>query len=117
MPTYRVDRTEEDIKRELTDIVRGLKDPRIGNFVTIVRVDLAQDLSFAKVYVSTIGGMERTVECVKGLKSASGYIRREINQRLRLRRSPEFKFIADDSIEHSADILKLIHDIHEKEEK
>ena len=96
---------------------QGVQVEQINKVCLLYTSDLAQDLSFAKVYVSTIGGMERTVECVKGLKSASGYIRREINQRLRLRRSPEFKFIADDSIEHSADILKLIHDIHEKEEK
>ena len=102
-------RSAEDIRRELTDIFRSLKDPRISGFLTIVKVDVSSDLSFAKVYVSSMEGIEAAKESVKGLKNASGFIRRELGLRLEMRRIPELKFIADDSIEHSAQILDLIN--------
>ena len=102
-------RSAEDIRRELTDIFRSLKDPRISGFLTIVKVDVSNDLSYAKVYVSAVEGIEAAKESVKGLKNAAGFIRRELGLRLEMRRLPELKFIADDSIEHSAQILGLIN--------
>ena len=77
--------------------------------MTIVKVDVSNDLSFAKVYVSSMEGIEAAKESVKGLKNAAGFIRRELGLRLEMRRIPELKFIADDSIEHSAQILGLIN--------
>lgn len=115
MSGYRVSRTEEDIRRELTDILRTLKDPRISGLLSIVRVELANDLSYCKVFVSSLEGIESTRESVKGLKSAAGYIRREIANRVQMRKSPEFKFIADDSIEHSAQIAKMLAELHKDE--
>ena len=111
MANFKVDRASEDAKRELTDIMRGLKDPRITGLLTIVRVDLSKDLSYLKVYVSSLEGMESTKQAVKGLNNAAGYVRRELNHRLKLRRSPEVSFIADDSIEHSAHISKILNDV------
>ena len=109
MPSHRIDRSAEDIKRELTDIFRSLKDPRVTScLLSIVRVELTNDFSVCKVYVSALEGIEHAQNAVKGLKSAAGYIRHELSLRLRLRHTPELRFIADNSIEHSADISKLL---------
>ena len=111
MPNFKNSRMAEDIKRELTAILRELKDPRIDKMLTIVRADLSGDMSNCKVYVSSLEGMERTKESVKGLKNASGFIRRELFHRLEMRKSPELSFIADNSIERSAEISKKLHDL------
>lgn len=108
MASFKAGRMGEDVKRELTAILRELKDPRIAEFTTIVRVDLSNDLSHCKVYVSCFEGIEKARESVKGLTSAAGYIRRELFRRLPMRKSPELKFIADDSIEHSAEINETL---------
>ena len=101
----------EDIKREMTAILRELKDPRIDKMLTIVRTDLSGDMSSCKIYVSSFEGMERAKESVQGLKSASGYIRRELFHSLQMRKSPELTFIADNSIERSAEISKKLNDL------
>ncbi|MBQ9859856.1 MAG: 30S ribosome-binding factor RbfA [Clostridia bacterium] len=117
MPNYRLDRTSEDIMRELTAILRTVKDPRVaGSLLSIVRVDVSRDLSYATVYISSMNGMDAAKEAVKGLKSAAGYMRRELGHALSLRYTPELRFVADDSIEYSAGIAAVINRIR-KEEK
>ena len=111
MASYRADRTAEDVKRELTAIMGTLKDPRITGMLSIVKVDLARDLSACKVYISSLDGLEAANRAVEGLKSAAGFIRREIGSRLKMRRTPEFHFISDDSIEYSADIARILYDL------
>lgn len=113
MASYKLGRLSEDIKRELSMMLRELKDPRISPLLSIVRVEVSGDLSHCKVNVSAIEGFEKTKESVEGLKSAAGFIRRELTNRLHLRKCPEMRFIADDSIEHSAQINKLIRDVTE----
>ena len=108
MPSFKLGRATSDIQRELSDLLRELKDPRVSKLLIIVKVDLSADLSYATVYVSAIEGYEKTVESVKGLKNAAGFIRRELGLRLKLRKTPELRFIADDSIEHSAHIARII---------
>lgn len=109
MAGYRVGRVSEDIKREAVAVIRTLKDPRVRDkILTVVRVDVTSDLSFAKIYVSSVNGIEDAKEAVKGLTSATGLIRREIGGRLGLRKTPELKFIADDSVEHGMEIFKKI---------
>lgn len=110
MGGYKINRITEDILRELSDIMRELKDPRISGLLSIVRVEVSGDLSYAKVYVGAMEGIETAKKAVEGLKSASGYIRRELSSRMSLRKVPELKFIADDSIEHSAHISKMLED-------
>lgn len=112
MPNFKNARQSEDVHRELTDVLRSLKDPRIDPMISIVKVDLARDGSSCKVYVSSLDGIERAKESVVGLKSAAGFIRREIGARLEMRHTPEFFFIADDSIEHGAHISKIINDLN-----
>lgn len=99
MSMYKNDRTAEDIRREITAVIRELKDPRVqGKLLTVVRIELANDLSFGKVYISALEGYDIAVNAVKGLQHAQGLVRREVANRLRLRKSPELKFIADDSV-------------------
>ena len=109
MANFKINRLNEDIRRELTDVFRTLKDPRIDPLLSIVKVDLSGDQSCCKVYVSSLNGMERAKESVKGLTSAAGFIRREIGLRVQMRRSPEFRFIADDSIEQGAEIARKLN--------
>ncbi len=120
MSGHRIERTTEDIKRELTAIFRELKDPRVtGVFLSIVRVEVTRDLSYCTVSVSAMEGLDKAKEAVKGLKSAAGYIRRELGNRLHLRHVPELIFKATDSIEYSANISRILSglDITEDEEK
>ena len=116
MPNYRMDRTGEDIMRELTAILRTVKDPRVtGSMISIVRVDVTRDMSYATVYISSMSGMDAAKEAVKGLKSAAGYMRRQLGMALNLRHTPELRFIADDSIEYSANIAAMINRISQEE--
>ncbi len=109
---HRIERTTEDVRRELTAIFRELKDPRVANaFLSIVRVEVTNDLSYCTVQVSAIEGLERANEAVKGLKSASGFIRRELGHRLKLRHVPELIFNATDSIEYSAKISGILNSL------
>ncbi len=115
MPGFKLNRTSEDVRRELMDILRSMKDPRIsGGFISIVRIDLTNDLSHCKVYISSLQGMEKAKEAVKVLTKAGGFIRHEMMGRLELRKVPEFHFIADDSIEYSAGIQKILREIGEE---
>lgn len=108
MGSFKIGRTSEDIKVQLTQMFYELKDPRISKMLSIIKLDLSNDLSHCKVYVSAIEGSEKTMQSVEGLKSASGFIRRELSNRLHLRKVPEFHFIGDDSIEYSANINKIL---------
>ena len=115
MAGYKINRITQDIKVTLSELLRDVKDPRISKFLSIVKLDLSGDLSYATVYVSAIAGYETTVSSVKALKGAAGYLRRELGMRLRLRKVPELRFVADDSIEQSANISKIIESFKEEE--
>ena len=116
MASNRMGRTTEDIKRELTAVLRELKDPRVANaMISIVRVEVSNDLSYCKVYVSAMEGLDRANEAVKGLKSASGFIRHEIGSRLTLRHVPTMIFEATDSIEYSANISHILSELDIKD--
>ncbi|WP_099206032.1 30S ribosome-binding factor RbfA [Scatolibacter rhodanostii] len=114
----RVERTNEDVKRELSAVLREVKDPRVKDcFLSVVRVEVTNDLSYCNVLVSTMEGMERTKEAVIGLKSAAGFIRREIGHRLKLRHTPELIFKATDAIEYGANISKMLNDLDKSQDK
>ena len=115
--SYRIDRITEDIRREIMAILRELKDPRVsGNFLSVVRVEVTNDLSYCTVYVSSLKGLAEAESGVAGLRSAGGYMRGEIGKRLRLRHVPELIFKATDSIEYAANIQRILNDL-KKEEK
>lgn len=112
MSGYKSGRMAEDLKREISLMIRELKDPRINKtMLSIVKMDVAGDGSFAKIYISSFSGMEAAKEAVKGLESASGLMKRELSNRMHLKKAPELKFIADDSIEHSTQINRLLEEL------
>lgn len=112
MANYRADRMSEDIQREIAAILREMKDPRLHNgIISVVRCDMAHDLSFCKVYISSMNGLDTAKNAVSALKNAQGYIRRELGVRLKLRYAPALSFEATDSIEYSAYISKVLMDI------
>ena len=108
MPGFKLGRITSDIERELSSLMREVKDPRVSRLISVVKVNVSGDMSYATVYVSAIEGYDKTQESVKGLKSAAGYLRRELGARLSLRKVPELRFVADDSIIKSAEISKII---------
>ena len=115
MPSHKMGRTTEDIRREISAVLRELKDPRVsGCLLSVVRVEVTNDLSYCTEYVSAMEGMDAANNAVKGLKSAAGYIRREIGARLKLRHVPEMIFKATDSIEYSANISRILNDLDKK---
>lgn len=112
MPSHKLGRTTEDIRRELSALLRELKDPRTQNMLlSIVRVEVTNDLSYCTVYVSAMEGLDRAKTAVQGLKSASGFLRRELGRRLQLRHVPELIFKATDSIAYGANISRILHDL------
>ena len=116
MASNRIGRINEEIQREMSSLIRTVKDPRVsGSLLSIVRVDVTRDLSYATVFISSMNGMEAAREAVKGLKSAAGYMRRELGYALSLRHTPELRFVADDSIEYSAGIAATINRIKKEE--
>ena len=116
MANHKIGRPTEDIKRELTAIFRELKDPRVTEvFLSIVRVEVTNDLSYCTVFVSSLEGLDKTKNACKGLDSASGFIRRELGHRLKLRHVPSLIFTATDSIEYSAEISRILNSLDIKE--
>jgi ribosome-binding factor A len=112
----RAARIGEQMKKELSDIIgRKLKDPRIG-FVTVTDVRVTGDLQQAKVYISVLGDEEQRQNTLKGLAKAKGFIRSEIGQRIRLRKTPEIYFEIDESIDYGNRIESLIKQISEEEQ-
>lgn len=110
MASNRIGRINEEIQRELSALLRTVKDPRLqSGLVTITHVDTTSDLRYAKIYISALD-KENEKEMMKGLKSASGYLRRELGAALRLRYTPELQFIADDSIQQGTHILEMLRD-------
>ena len=111
MANNRIGRINEDIQRELSALIRTLKDPRVSQvgMVSVIRVDTTGDLRYAKVFISVLDKAQEK-EVMKGLKSASGFLRRELARSLQLRYTPELKFVADDSIQQGAHILEILRD-------
>ena len=116
MGQLRVEKVQELMKQEISQIIlRELKDPRIG-FVTVTSVECTGDLREAKVYVSLMGSEAQVKSCWMGLNSSLGFIRREIGKRIRLRVTPELSFALDKSLDYSAHIQELLLKIKAEEE-
>lgn len=109
MSSYKFDRVCEDIKREITDIIRGISDPRVKNqILTIMSVVLSKDMSYAKIYVSSMDGIKGSELAVAGLTSAEGFIKRELRSRMEIRRMPELRFIPDNSLEDTINLFNKL---------
>ena len=115
MPSNRIGRINEEIQRELSALLRTVKDPRVHGLVSITAVETTSDLRYAKIFVSVLDKSDGK-EVVKGLKSAAGYLRRELGQALQLRYTPELQFVQDDSMDKGAHILKVLREIEQREE-
>jgi ribosome-binding factor A len=112
--SHRANRVGEQMKKELSDIIgRKIKDPRIG-FVTVTDVQVSGDLQQAKVYITVLGGEDQREKTLKGLAKAKGFIRSEVGQRVRLRKTPEIIFEFDESIEYGNHIETLLRKVQDE---
>ena len=111
MASNRIGRINEEIQKELSSLIRNLKDPRVQDtMISITHVETTPDLRWAKVYVSFLQE-EKAKEALKGLKSAGGYLRRELGSALNLRYTPELNWALVDSITYGAKMMKLINSL------
>ncbi len=109
MPSNRIGRINEEIQRELSTLIRTVKDPRVAEtgMVSVTAVETTPDLKYAKIYISVLD-KSASAQTLKGLKSAAGYLRRELGRALNLRNTPELSFVRDDSIDKGAHILDML---------
>ena len=111
MASNRINRINEEIQKELSSLLRNVKDPRVQDtMISITRVETTPDLRYTKVYVSFLQS-EKAEEALKGLKSAGGYLRRQLGSNLKLRYAPEIVWALDDSITYGAKMLALINSL------
>ena len=120
MASNRINRINEEIQKELSSLLRTVKDPRVADtMISITRVETTPDLRFTKVYVSFLQA-DRVNDAMKGLKSSAGYLRRELGRTLNLRHTPEVQWAMDDSITYGAHMLEIINNLpygeHDDEE-
>lgn len=117
MPKLRGVRVNEEVRRQVGDIIQNqLKDPGICSMVSVLRAEVTSDLSVAKVYVSLYGDDAQKQQSMEALRRAAGFIRKELSQRLTIRRAPSLHFVEDDSIEYAVHISKLIDDVVKQDE-
>ena len=107
MASNRIGRINEEIQRELASLIPNVKDPRVSGLISVTAVDTTPDLRYAKIYISVLDKSD-CAQVLKGLKSASGYLRRELGHALQLRYTPELSFVRDDSIDQGAHILDML---------
>ena len=107
MASNRIGRINEEIQRELSSLIRTVKDPRVSGMISVTAVDTTPDLKYCKLYISVLDKSDVN-QVLKGLKSASGYLRRELGRTLNLRNTPELTFVRDDSIDQGAHILEML---------
>lgn len=107
MAGNRMGRINEEVQRELAALIPNVKDPRVSGMISVTAVDVTPDLKFAKVYISVLD-QEDNGQVLKGLKSAAGYLRRELGRALNLRHTPELTFFQDDSMSKGAHILEML---------
>lgn len=118
MPGYRTKRLEDEIMARISEIIPRLKDPRLKGIISITRVEVSNDSKFAKVYFSVLGGEKELKECLKGFKSSTGFIRRELAAAMQLRHTPELTFCADTGLVRGRKVLDLIESLKtDKEEE
>lgn len=111
----RITRINEEIRNELSNILRTAKDPRISPFCSVLRVETTTDLKHCKIYFSVLGDEEAQKNTLEGLKSSTGYIKSELARTINLRQTPELQFILDHSIEYGIHMTKLIDEVVKSE--
>lgn len=109
MAGNRIGRINEEVQRELSALIPTVKDPRVRGMISVTAVDVTPDLKYAKIFISVLDKGD-SGQVLKGLKSAAGYLRRELGGRLNLRHTPELSFVQDDSMAKGAKILTMLRD-------
>lgn len=118
MAFARVNRISEEFKKEISHLIKNdIRDPRIAEFTSVMSVDITKDLKYAKVYISVLGNEKQKADTLIGLKSAAGFVRKELGREIKLRYTPEIIFELDSSIEHGIYIAKLIEDAKKPREE
>ena len=110
MSATRMGRINEEIQRAMAELIRSVKDPRVRGLISVTAVETTPDLKYAKIYISALDQSD-VDQVIKGLKSASGYLRRELGHTLSLRSTPELTFLQDDSMVKGAHILQVMEDL------
>lgn len=117
MSGHRRERVAEELREQIAQLVaRELKDPRIG-FVTITRVEVTADLAHAKAYVSVLGDEQQKRDSLVGLKTAAGFVRREVGRRMRLRVLPEVHFVYDKGVDATDRVARLLDEVRARDER
>ena len=104
-------RVNTEVQHELSNIIRNVKDPRVASWTSVVSVEVAPDLKTCKAYISVLGDEKAQMDTITGLKSAVGYIRRELARTLNMRNTPEITFVLDQSIEYGVNMSKKIDEV------
>ena len=104
-------RVNSEVHREISEIIREVKDPRVGIMTSVTDVEVTPDLKYANIYISALGSEDASAKTLEGLKAANGFIRRELARRLNLRNTPELRFLADDSLAYGMKMDKLINEL------
>ena len=104
-------RVNSEVHREISEIIREVKDPRVGIMTSVTDVEVTPDLKYANIYISALGSEDASAKTLEGLKAANGCIRRELARRLNLRNTPELRFLADDSLAYGMKMDKLINEL------
>ena len=113
----RLERVNEELKREISQIVQyELKDPRLG-FITVTKVEVTPDLRYAKVYYSVLGSVQEEAKTQQGLASSAGFIRKLVGKAIKMRYTPELAFELDKSAEYSVNVFKLLEEIKDEPKK
>ena len=105
-------RVNTEVQRELSNIIRNLKDPRVAPWTSVVAAEVASDLKTCKAYISVLGGLKEQEDTIEGLKKAEGYIRRELAHTLNMRNTPEIRFVLDQSIEYGVNMSRKIDEVN-----
>ncbi len=112
MPSHRAERLSGDIRRELSALIKELRDPRINDFLAVTRVEATGDLSYAKVYISSIDGSAAAAEACAVLKKAGSHLRAGLSKNMHIRKAPELQFYPDDSSEYYEKISHIIERVN-----
>ena len=105
-------RVNTEVQRELSNIIKNMKDPRVAPWTSVVAAEVAPDLKTCKAYISVLGDGKAQEDTIRGLESAEGYIRRELAHTLNMRNTPEIRFILDQSIEYGVNMSKKIDEVN-----
>lgn len=116
MPSYRTDRLNKDFKREISIILQNMKDARINEFLSVMRVEVTNDLSFAKVYIGSLKGAEAAKEASAVLQKAEGHVKSTLAKTLKIRKIPELTFVPDDSVDYYNKISNILEGLKDGKE-